>query len=189
MAEIENYFWDSCVFAAYLKDEQAAYDIASIQAYLSEAKSGKARIYCSSISSGEVLPSHIKGGGTFEDFMADYEGAVIQHDPDPNIMTMCGRFRDLPYKKGQSTNRRLSTPDAIILATAVHLRDAFGVVFSAFHTFDGGGKKDLDGNRQIPILTYETWCEDFSLEQYVLAARIITLPRCKPIHPEPGLQL
>ena len=74
--------------------------------------------------------------------MADYEGAVVPQDADPNIMTLSGRLRDLPYKKGDSNNRRLSTPDAIILATAIHLRDVYGVAFTAFHTFDGGGKKD-----------------------------------------------
>lgn len=187
MTAPENYFWDSCVFSAYLRDEKEAYDIPSIEAYLASAKDGKIRIYCSSISSGEVLPSHIKGGGTFDDFIADYEGVVIPHDADPNVMRMCGRFRDLPYKKGESMNRRLATPDAIILATAVHLRDAYGVNFVAFHTFDGGGKKDLDGNRSIPILGYETWCEGFVPEQMAIANQIIGLNRCKPIHPAPQI--
>ena len=187
MSTPENYFWDSCVFAAYLRDEQAAYDIPSIESYLTEAKNGKVRIYCSSLSSGEVLPSHITTGGTFDDFMADYEGVVIPYDPDPNIMKMCGQFRDLPYKKGASTNRRLSTPDAIILATAVHLRDAYGVTFTAFHTFDGGGKEDLDGNKQIPMLGYETWCEGFNPQQMAVANRVISLNRTKPIHPAPQI--
>jgi len=78
----------------------------------------KITIYCSTISSAEVLPSQIKNGGTFEDFMADYEGAVVPQDADPNIMKLSGQLRDLPYKKGNSDQRRLSTPDAIILAVS-----------------------------------------------------------------------
>jgi hypothetical protein len=184
---VENYFWDSCVFSAYLRNEAAIYDIPSIEAFLNDAKAGKIVIYCSSLSSAEVLPSHIVTGGTFEDFMADYEGAVVPQDPDPNIMKMSGQFRDLPYKKGASAKRRLSTPDAIILATAIHLRDAYGVPFTAFHTYDGGGKKDIDGNKSIPLLGYETWCDDFNADQQTVAARVTSLNRCKPVHPAPML--
>lgn len=187
MPAIQNYFWDSCVFSAFLQDEQSAYDIGSIQTFLEDAKAGNAKIYCSTLSSGEVLPSHIKDGGSFEAFMEDYEGAVIPISPEPNVMTMSGRFRDLPYSKGGSTNRRLSTPDAIILATAVHLIEVYEVSINAFHTFDGGGKKDLDGNKSIPILGYDTWCEGFSAEQTLIANKIITMNRCKPIHPAPRL--
>ena len=182
----DNYFWDSCVFSAYLRNETATYDIPSIETYLEDAK-GKAIIYCSSLSSAEVLPSHITNGGTFEDFMADYEGAVVPQDPDPNIMKLSGQFRDLPYKKGNSDQRRLSTPDAIILATAVHLRDSYGVAFTAFHTYDGGGKKDIDGNKSIPLLGYETWCEGFDANQQAIASKITNLNRCRPIHPAPKL--
>lgn len=187
MSAPENYFWDSCVFSAYLRDETAAYDIPSIESFLADAKDGKIKIYCSSLSAGEVLPSHIKTGGTFGDFIADYEGVVVPHDADPNVMRLCGELRDLPYRKGDSANRRLSTPDAIILSTAVHLRDAYGVAFAAFHTFDGGGKKDLDGNKSIPILGYETWCDGFSGDQMSVASKVITLNRCRPIYPAPKI--
>ncbi len=189
MPEPKNYFWDSCVFSAFLQDEQNAYDLNSIQSFLEDAKAGEAKIYCSTLSSGEVLPSFIKDGGSFEAFMEDYEGAVIPISPEPNVMTMSGRLRDLPYSKGGSNNRRLSTPDAIILSTAIHLIEVYEVRIDAFHTFDGGGKKDLDGNRSIPILGYETWCEGFSNDQMIIAGKIIGLNRCKPIHPAPRLPL
>ncbi len=187
MPEPINYFWDSCVFSAFLQDEHEAYDLGSIQSFLEDAQAGRAKIYCSTLSSGEVLPSHIKDGGSFEEFMEDYEGAVIPISPEPNVMTMSGRFRDLPYAKGVSTNRRLSTPDAIILATAIHVSEVYEVPIAAFHTFDGGGKKDLDGNRAIPILGYETWCEGFSEPQMLIANKIVAMNRCRPIHPAPRL--
>ncbi|MCK1329101.1 hypothetical protein IVB57_12080 [Bradyrhizobium sp. CW9] len=185
----QNVFWDSCVFSAYLMDEQAAYDIPSIESFLEDAKQGRLKIYASTISSAEVLPSQMKAAASFEDFMADFEGAIVPIEPNPNVMTLSGRFRDLPYRKGTSTNRRLSTPDAIMLATAVHLVEGYSVQLDCIHTFDGGGKKDLDGNRSIPLLGYETWCEGFSPEQLALANKIIQIERCKPVYPAPELPL
>jgi hypothetical protein len=168
-------------------DEQAAYDIPSIESFLEDAKQGRLKIYASTISSAEVLPSQMKTAASFEAFMEDFEGAIVPVDPSPIVMTLSGRLRDLPYRKGTSVNRRLSTPDAIILATAVHLVEGYGVKLDCIHTFDGGGKKDLDGNRSIPILGYETWCEGFSPHQQAIADKVIRIPRCKPSHPAPKL--
>lgn len=184
-----NLFWDSCVFAAFLRDETHAYDIDSIEQYLAEAKEGKFLIYSSTMSSAEVLPSHLKKSavGSFEDFLEDFKGAIIPIDPNPNIMTLSGLLRDLPYKKGDSTKRRLGTPDAVMLATAIHLRDAHGIAITAFHTFDKGRKKDLEGNNSIPIIGYETWCEGFTPIQTAIAQKVIDLHRIEPVHPEPHL--
>jgi predicted nucleic acid-binding protein len=184
---VQELFWDSGVFTAYLCDEQEKYDIASIQKYLEEAKSGQVKIYTSTIASAEILPRRMKKAGDFEAFLEDFQGAVIAIDPSPNVMRLSGRLRDLPYKKGKSTGRQLATPDAILLATAIHLCDAYGVKLTAFHTFDGGGSKDANGNRSVPMLGYEHWCEGFSPEQQRIAQKVIDLNRAKPIHPEPGL--
>ena len=183
----ENVFWDSCVFSAYLMDEQEAYDVPSIESFLEDAKQGKLKIYASTISSAEVLPSQMKAASSFEAFMDDFEGAIIPIEPNPIVMTLSGRLRDLPYRKGASVNRRLSTPDAIMLATAIHLIEGYRVKLDCLHTFDGGGKKDLDGNRSIPILGYETWCEGLSPDQQAVADKVIHIPRCKPVYPTPEL--
>lgn len=55
-----NLFWDSCVFSAYLYEEDAAYDLASIEQYLSEAKEGKFKIYTSSVVFAEIASSKIR---------------------------------------------------------------------------------------------------------------------------------
>lgn len=183
----QHLFWDSCVFSAFLRDERHAYDIDSIAQYLREAKAGDFVIHTSMMASSEVLPSQIKqsGFGTFEEFLEDYTGAVISLAPDQNVMSFAGRLRDLPYAKGGSRKRRLTSADAVMLASAVHLRDAWGVPITKFHTFDGGGKKDLEGNNTIPMLGYETWCGGFDPVQQALADKVISLDRCKPIHPTP----
>lgn len=182
-------FWDSCVFAAFLRDEHDAYDIDSIEQYLQEAKEGKFRIFSSTLSSAEVLPSQLKNPAiaSFEDFLADFSGAIIPVDPNPNVMALSGLLRDLPYKKGTSTKRRLTTPDAVMLASAIHLQEAHGVRLQAFHTFDKGRKKDAEGNNTIPMIGYEEWCEGFSPIQMAVANKVISLNRTQPIHPSPAL--
>ena len=183
-----NLFWDSCVFYAFLRDERAAYDVDSIQQYLQEAKQGNHRIYTSSLVSAEVIPSAIvkPGIGSFLDFVDDFQGAIIIVDTTPNVMHTAGRLKDLPYKKGNSPGRRLSTPDAIMLASCLALKEAMGVQVDFFHTFDDGKKRGLEG-KMVPIISYEDWCEGFSPEQMVVANRLIELNRRRPIHPTPRL--
>lgn len=186
MAVEDEYFWDSCVLIAYLCDETHAYDIESIKAYLEDARSGRTKIHVSSIAAAEVLPSRLKAALSFDDFMDDYHSAIIPFDPSPNVMTLAARLRDLPYKDERG-RRTLSTPDAIMLATAVHLGEVWSVRLAAIHTFDKGGRKDADGQRSVPILGYESCCTGFNLEQMALAERVIRITRCPPIHPNPKL--
>jgi hypothetical protein len=47
-------FWDSCVSNAFLYEESDSYDIESIDKYIYEAKSGKFKIYTSSIIFAEI---------------------------------------------------------------------------------------------------------------------------------------
>lgn len=180
-----NYFWDSCCFIAFLNDEKHAYDVASIEQYLDEASAGKSMIFTSTIALAEVRPSFMKAGhGSFSEFMENFGGAIVTLDPTPNIMQHAGILRDVPYKKSNSTKRQLTTPDAIMLATCVHLVDDLGVSIDNFHTFDKGKRRGVDG-KGIPLLTYEEWCE--GCDELEVAQRVIRLPRSVPVHPEPKL--
>jgi hypothetical protein len=122
-----NLFWDSCVFNAFLYEESDAYgteNIESIDQYIDEAKSGKFKIYTSSIIFAEIAGSKIKkkGVGSAMDFMNDLVGACIVIDASVNIIDLAGKLKDIPYRKQQSTKRALSTGDAIMLATALDLK-------------------------------------------------------------------
>jgi hypothetical protein len=97
-------------------------------------------------------------------------------------LQLAGKLKDIPYRKGTSTVRRLTTGDAIMLATCLHLQDTLGVAIEAFHTFDDGGK-----NRELPLLSYHEWCERLTGTKSKLAARICSLKRERPVHPTPGL--
>lgn len=176
-------FWDSCVFSAFLYDESQTYDLAPIEQYLSEAKSGAHRIYTSSVVFAEVASSKIKrkSPGTMNDLIRDFTGSIIVIESSVPVMQLSGRLKDIRYKKGVSDKRVLSTGDAVMLATALHLEDAYGVKVDAFHTFDNTKKKF------VPILSFHEWCEGLTGDAAKLARRVCNLNRCKPLHPAPRL--
>lgn len=172
------------MFNAFLYDEKEIYDVNSIAQYIDESRDGKAKLYTSSIVFTEIATSKIrvKGVGSGIDFINDLVGACVVIDASINILDLAGKLRDIPYKKNQSEKRRLTTGDAVMLATALHLSEAYGVQIDAFHTFDNGGKKG-----EVPLLSYQEWCEGLSGHRLALAKRVIELPRSKPIHPSPRL--
>ena len=182
--EMENFFWDSCVFNAFLYDEAHAYDVNSISQHIDEARAKKCTIYTSSIVLTEIAASKVtkKGIGTPIDFLNDLIGGCVIIDGSTNIMDLAGKLRDIHYKKPPAKPRRLQTGDAIMLATAIHLRDAFEVNIDAFHTFDDG-----KGNKDVPLLSYHEWCKELQGANLKLTNKVVSLNRCKPIHPAPKL--
>jgi predicted nucleic acid-binding protein len=183
--KISHLFWDSCCFIAFLENNTKAYDVASLEQYLDEAKNGQVVIYTSTIALAEVRPSFLKKKsiGSFADFVSDLNGAVSLIEPSPNIMILAGQLRDFPYKKANTTSRQLGTPDAIMLASCIYLRDTLGVEIDHFHTYDEGKKRGLEGGKGIPIIGYQEWCEGFA--EVAPAAQVVSLSRTQPIHPQP----
>jgi predicted nucleic acid-binding protein len=185
--KVSNLFWDSCCFIAFLNEEKELYDVASLEQYLDDAREGKVVIYTSTIALAEVRPSFLKKKsiGSFAEFVADFSGAVSLIDPTPNIMTLAGQLRDVKYKKDNSKGRQLGTPDAIMLASCVYLRDTLGVDVDHFHTYDNGKKRGFDGGKGIPLLDYHEWCQ--GVAESMPASQVISLSRRRPLHPEPRL--
>ena len=181
-----NFFWDSCVFYSYL-DHATTHDVTGIEQYLNEAAAAKHRIYASSLVFAEVVPSAITRPniGTFLDFIDDLRGQVKIVEPSPDVLHRAALLKDLPYKKGTSPGRRLSTIDAIMLASCLEVINEWGVELDAFHTLDDGRSRGLSGKKPVPLLSYHEWCEGFSAEQKEIAEPIIQLDRCKPEHPTP----
>jgi hypothetical protein len=68
-------------------------------------------------------------------------------DPSPNIMILAGQLKDLKYTKNNTKGRQLGTPDAIMLASCVYLRDVLGVDVHHFHTYDNGKSRGIDGGK------------------------------------------
>jgi predicted nucleic acid-binding protein len=116
----QHFYWDTCVFVAYLNDERQAYGnaIDDIEQFLEESKRGDWKIYTSTITIAEIPRSRLKNRVTFPsfvEFLYDYQSAIVQIAPDPNIMEAAGQLHGMLYTKGHGI-RRLDTPDAIHLA-------------------------------------------------------------------------
>lgn len=187
MGEKKAYYWDTCVFIAFLGNERDAYGtvIDDIQQFLDEASRGECEIHCSTITIAEITRSNCKRADHFDEFMERWGGGIIPISPDPNTMRIASELRSAIYSK-TGGERKLHTPDAIHLASAITLTDAYGVNIDEFHTFDSGKSRAPDG-KGVPLLGYESWCEQCKDDP--LVKRVIDLTRCKPIHPVKKLDL
>lgn len=179
---VPQFYWDTCVFIAHLNDDRVAYGatVDDIGQFLREAKDGKCQIHCSAITIAEVTKDKIRSGKwQFAEFLRDYRDAVIPVLPDAQVMAVAAELRSLTYTK-TGGKRKLDTPDAIHLASALVLTDVYGVALDAFHTFDNGGKRGFEGPG-VPLLTYETWCEQCQNDP--LAKKVMAMKRERPDHP------
>jgi hypothetical protein len=185
----ESYFWDSCVFCAYLSDARHAYDIASIDQYLADTISGKCHIYALTLIFGEDRESHLtrSGVGSFDSFFDSLSGAATMITPDVNTLKMAGRFRDITYKK-TGGERQMGLGDAVMLASCLQMEDVYGVTIDAFHTYDAGKKRGSEG-KCVPILNFEEWCKELSENQRRTIDPIVKLRRTQPIYPQHLLPL
>ncbi|MGO6999492.1 type II toxin-antitoxin system VapC family toxin [Rhizobium leguminosarum] len=184
----QHYFWDSCVFIAYLNNDVAAYDINSLELFLRDSQErGGCKIYTSGIALAEVSPGKLKNSShaSFQDFLNDFRGAISVVDTSPLINVNAGILKDVPYKKQSSNKRVLTTGDAIMLATALEIEGTYGIKLDAFHTFDNGRGKGSPEGKGVPILGYHEWLEE--VVQDDLVKRVVSLNRTKPIHPEPAM--
>ena len=91
-----------------------------------------------------------QGIGSFQEFIDDFQGAIVVVDASPVVTQIAGRLRDLPYRKTGSTSRRLGTPDAIMFASCLYLNEAMGIRVNALHTFDDGKRRGPEG-RSVPL--------------------------------------
>lgn len=182
--EVKHYYWDTCVFVAFLNDERQAFQhhIDHIGQFLDDASAGRVTIYCSTITIAEITRASLirRGSNTFEDFVRDFGDQVVQITPDPRAMRLASHLRSLSYTKA-GASRTLQTPDAIHLATALQLTDSYGVDLTAFHSFDKGNRGG------IPIVGFEQWCDGCGDDPVV--KKVIGMVREYPTHPSPKLNV
>ncbi|HEV7293132.1 MAG TPA: hypothetical protein VGN79_12505 [Devosia sp.] len=181
-----SYYWDSCIFIAHLNGEHHQHGAVmnDISQFLEEAAAGDCTIYCSTITIAEIPESAFERNAPFSEFLRDFQNTVVPVDPGPAIMRLAAHLRSQPYEK-QGSKRRLATPDAIHLATAVALKDYFGVDLSGFHTFDTGKRRGEEGGKGIPLIGYESWCGSCSDDDVV--KKVIAIKRSQPLHPSPRM--
>lgn len=179
---IPNYYWDTCIFVAYLADEREAYGriVDDIGQFLSEAQRGECRIHCSTVTMAEITKSDRNQGRNFDSLHNLFGGGIVPVSPDPNAMRIASELRSLTYIRDGS-QRQLHTVDAIHLASAITLSETYGVALDAFHTFDKGKKKDGKEGKSVPLIGFEDWCQQCSED--LLARKVIALKRGFPEHP------
>lgn len=176
-----QYYWDTCVFIAYLADERDGFGsmVDDIGQFLADAQRCDCVIHCSTITMAEITRHNCKPEKNFDAFLAQWGSGIVPISPDPNTMRIASELRSAIYLK-TGGERKLHTADAIHLATAITLTDAYGVTLDEFHTFDKGKKRDPEG-KGVPLLGFETWTEMCAEDP--LVKRIIDLKRCMPQHP------
>ena len=126
MPDKRQYYWDSCVFIAWLKAEPGR--VVLCDGIVSEVEKGDAIIITSSIVETEVLL-----GDLTDDVRNKFRGLLKRKDVlavnvDRTVSKLAGEIRD--HYRGQSPKQSIQGMDAIHLATAILYK------VDEFHTFE-----------------------------------------------------
>ncbi|NJK93077.1 MAG: PIN domain-containing protein [Blastochloris sp.] len=153
------YYWDSCVYVAWLKQESAHADyLDSINAIIESNKNGQCTIITSTITMTEVLSTKFDNNQQEREFVDCFSFKKhLTFDVDPPVAMKARELRDY-YISNPITDRKLLAPDAIHLATAIIY------TASEFHTFDNGESKDNQGKKGIPLLDLGSKVGTYSLK-------------------------
>lgn len=123
------YYWDTCLFLAWLKDEERKTgEMAGVLEVVERAKRRDAKIITSVITQIEVLSAHIPVG--MDTLFKGLMRRIDQVSVDIKIAALAHDIRNHYASAGSKT---VSTPDSIHLATAILYRA------DEFHTFDQAG--------------------------------------------------
>lgn len=127
------YYWDTCLFLAWLKDEtRKSGEMDGVREVIARHKRREVRLVTSTLTRVEVLESRIPAGvgNAFTDLLK----RMTQLGMDTKIASLAHDLRDFYARNAvASKGKNISTPDAIHLATAIHHRA------DEFHTFDNDG--------------------------------------------------
>ena len=136
----EIYYWDSCIFLAWLRDEtqRPEAEIAAIKAYVRKIQRRETRILTSAIMYAEVTGHKLPVGIDEQFFELMRRSNVQVVSADIRVAKMARDLRDYYSRKPKEfNNKTLCTPDAIHLATAILYKA------TEFHTLDASNRKSL----------------------------------------------
>ncbi len=120
-----------------------------IETILTEAATGKRRIWVNSILFAELRPSAFVAGrfSTLVDFARYLRSVATFVSPDPNTMLRAARLRDVQWRRPAERRRPeeqpqfLSLIDAVQLASALWVKEAAGVADLEFLAFEDFGRR------------------------------------------------
>lgn len=127
------YYWDSCLFLAWIKDEERqSGDMDGVREVIERVKRRDATIVTSVLTLTEVLDSKLPAG--MKSLIDGLMKRVNRVGMEIKIARMAHDLRDhYVQRAGEFGGKTIAVPDAIHLATAIMYR------VTEFHTFDGGG--------------------------------------------------
>lgn len=130
-----KYYWDTCLFLAWINDEQRkSGEMDGVREVIARSKRREVVIMTSVLTQVEALQSKLPVG--MDRLFLDLMKRVQRLGMDTKVAALAHDIRDYYMVHAQEhEGKKLTTPDAIHLATAIlHRADEF-------HTFDSG-KKD-----------------------------------------------
>jgi predicted nucleic acid-binding protein len=127
------YYWDTCLFLAWLQDEnRKSGEMDGVREIVDRSKRREVRLMTSTITSVEVLTAKIPTG--FDTLFVALLKRVNRVSVDIKVAGIAHDLRNYYLTRPQEfTGKTLSMPDAIHLASAILYRA------DEFHTFDGAG--------------------------------------------------
>ncbi len=133
------YYWDTCLFLAWLQDEnRKSGEMDGVRELIERSKRREIRLMTSTITSIEVLTAKIPAG--FDTLFYALLKRVNRVGVDIKVATLAHDLRNYYASRPlEFANKTLSVPDAIHLASAIFYRA------DEFHTFDGTGNSKLLG--------------------------------------------
>ncbi len=133
------YYWDSCLFLAWLKDEERKVgEMDGVREVIERSKRREAKIMTSVITTTEVLAAKIPSG--MDTLFRGMMKRVSQVSVDIRVAGLAHDIRDHYVKLGGKT---VSVPDALHLATGILYR------VDQFHTFDADNGRNSLGLLQL----------------------------------------
>lgn len=135
------YYWDTCLFLAWLKDEDRnSGEMDGVREVIERSKKRDCRIMTSVLTSIEVLQGKIPAG--MDTMFSGLLRRITRVGIDTKVAHLAHEIRNHYAKEG----RNIKTPDAIHLATAILNRA------DEFHTFDEqllGLSGNVAGNKLV----------------------------------------
>lgn len=123
------FYWDSCLFLAWLKDEERpSGEMDGVRETIARARRREVRIMTSVLTMVEVLAARLPAG-----MDTLFQNALKRVNRAAMDIRVAQIAHDLRNHYAGLGNKTLSSPDAIHLATAILYRA------DEFHTFDGQG--------------------------------------------------
>jgi hypothetical protein len=158
-----------------------------IETILTEAATGKRRIWANSILFAELRPSAFVPGrfAALADFTRYLRSIATFVSPDPNTMLRVARLRDVKWRRPAAVRgpdeqpRFLSLVDAIQLASALWVKETAGVADLEFLAFDDFGANEANDGRWLSLLRLQDYADELPVDSDGLAA--VRLARAEPV--------